>query len=130
MIKGRFFKNVLIFSVSVLFLFSSCDGTKRVITKNDNERTGDSDVEDTNDSDEISDSFTENENDVENDEDAVYSICGNNIVEGKELCDGNVKDCKEIDPVEYIAGKAKCSEDCNSWDTLTCEENPYECGMI
>jgi len=48
--------------------------------------------------------------------------CGNDIVEGFELCDGSIDDCVSIDPVKYSGGKAYCKDDCSGWDTITCTE--------
>ena len=50
------------------------------------------------------------------------SECGNGIVEGNEVCDGNIIDCVEINSSLYEGGKAKCLSDCSGWDTATCDE--------
>jgi len=57
----------------------------------------------------------------------VFHECGNDIVEGPEVCDGNVKDCVDISSSLYSAGKAVCNDACSGWDTITCEENTGEC---
>ena len=52
------------------------------------------------------------------------SICGNEIVEGKEVCDGNLANCVDIDPEKFSGGKAYCKDDCTGWDEVTCDEKP------
>jgi len=60
----------------------------------------------------------------------VYSIsvsppqndCGNNIIEGTELCDGTDlgdDDCVTINQ-GFVDGTLACSSSCNSWDTTSC----------
>ena len=56
----------------------------------------------------------------------VY-VCGNDLVEPGEICDGNAKDCAEIDPEKYTHGKAPCYETCSGWDTVVCR-NFSQCG--
>ncbi len=58
----------------------------------------------------------------------VLHQCGNTIVEGPELCDSDLKNCVEIDPVKYESGKAKCKTDCLGYDVVTCQEVKTECG--
>ena len=58
--------------------------------------------------------------------------CGNTVVEGAEMCDGNTSDCSEISS-EFVAGVAACLSDCSGFDTATCkkEGDPIgdpECG--
>ncbi|HOW52124.1 MAG TPA: hypothetical protein PLV42_08810 [bacterium] len=61
--------------------------------------------------------------------DEVPHECGNFIQEGPEACDGDTKDCVDIDAEKYGAGKAKCLEDCSDYDTATCDAaEPHECG--
>lgn len=50
------------------------------------------------------------------------AVCGNNAVEGAELCDGSLDFCVDIDPSKFSGGKAYCLDDCSGWDTITCEE--------
>gem|GEM_PF-1599613 len=54
----------------------------------------------------------------------VSLSCGDDIVDGGELCDGNLGDCVDIDPEKYSGGKAYCNDTCNGWETATCEEIP------
>lgn len=58
----------------------------------------------------------------------VFHECGNDTVEGPEVCDGGTKDCVEIDPSSFLGGKAACKKDCSGWDTATCEEGSAVCG--
>jgi|GEM_PF-3920135 len=57
----------------------------------------------------------------------VFHECGNDIVEGPEVCDGNLKDCVDISSSLYSGGRALCNDTCSGWDTVTCEENTGEC---
>ncbi|HRZ78943.1 MAG TPA: LamG domain-containing protein [bacterium] len=125
MYLSRFFSLAVLFIVLQVLVFAGCDGsnTRRTVSETDKDSVTDEDsvTDDPEDSDTAADESTA-------DEDSVSAKCGNSIVEQGELCDGNVKNCAEIDPVAYISGKAKCDKDCMKWDTSTCEENPYECG--
>lgn len=59
----------------------------------------------------------------------VPHTCGNDITEGPEACDGDLKNCTDIDAELYGGGKAKCLADCSGYDTATCETvEPHECG--
>lgn len=62
------------------------------------------------------------------DTDSVSASCGNGTVDGSEICDGDVKDCVDIDAVAYNGGKAMCKADCSGYQTATCEEVPHTCG--
>lgn len=48
--------------------------------------------------------------------------CGNEILEVPEACDSDLKDCVDIDSSKYKGGKAKCNNNCDAYDTVTCEE--------
>ena len=127
---------LFILVISTVLIFAAC-GDSKVKASSDDESTSDSDTEQVGDSDEeTSDSENkddpnndENNNDeTENDSDSTDAVCGNEIVESGEECDGNVKLCTEIDDTLYSGGKAKCKDDCSGFSTLTCDEVPYECG--
>jgi len=62
------------------------------------------------------------------DSDQKPDTCGNGEVDLGEVCDGGLKNCTEIDPMKYKAGKAACLDSCLGWDTVTCEEYEYDCG--
>ena len=66
-----------------------------------------------------------------NDEESVSddtAVCGNEVVEEGEECDGGEKDCSEIDE-KFISGKATCNTTCDGWDLTNCEEGVgSECG--
>ncbi|HDT11858.1 MAG TPA: hypothetical protein ENN58_03880 [bacterium] len=51
--------------------------------------------------------------------------CGNDIVEEGELCDGNYKNCFDVDG-KYSSGLAKCNETCDGWITDSCSEGGPE----
>jgi hypothetical protein len=54
------------------------------------------------------------------------AVCGDNVVEGAEKCDGTLDLCVDIDSSKYSGGKAYCLEDCTGWDIETCEEKSAE----
>ena len=58
--------------------------------------------------------------------DEVPHECGNTIKEGPEACDGDTKNCVDIDATKYSGGKAKCLADCTAYDTATCDEKVPE----
>ncbi|HNT27339.1 MAG TPA: hypothetical protein PKH10_04080 [bacterium] len=60
--------------------------------------------------------------------DEVPHECGNNVKEGPEACDGDTKNCVDIDANKYSGGKAKCLTDCSAYDTATCDEKLPVCG--
>lgn len=57
-------------------------------------------------------------------------VCGNNIVDSKEACDGGTIDCIKLDAEVYESGKAICLKDCTGWDPLTCVEKETNDGDI
>jgi len=76
------------------------------------------DIENIPDDDNIS-SDTAN---ISDDED-IYSndidnsvVCGNDLIEFGEICDGTVKECKDIDSSLYISGDATCDSSCTDFD--------------
>ena len=50
----------------------------------------------------------------------VVANCGNGLTEEGEKCDGGYKPCKNIDS-SFTGGYANCNENCNGYDTSTCE---------
>ena len=54
-------------------------------------------------------------------EETEEAVCGNDIVEEGEVCDGNQKSCIDIDGEKYDGGKASCNDTCDGWDVETCE---------
>ncbi|HSW61394.1 MAG TPA: hypothetical protein VLJ60_11370, partial [bacterium] len=53
------------------------------------------------------------------------STCGDEKVEGKEVCEKDeLKNCVEINAEKYSGGKAYCKDDCTGWDEITCDEKP------
>lgn len=102
---------MLLRTVLFVFLFAAltaCSDTKKTV-KSDNDSAGDEDTAVT-------------------DDDTVSATCGNDKVDNGEACDGDIKNCTDIDSTLYTSGKAKCSEDCKKYDTVTCEEVFHECG--
>ena len=127
----RLFSFSLIFFI---FFITSCDGSSIRKPKPDSISVSDSDDETENDADNIAvndkDKTDENvvtDNDSEIPDD-VNAVCGNDIIEGTEPCDGNVANCVDINSKQYESGKAKCLDDCSGFDTITCVEVPMECG--
>ncbi|HQN74351.1 MAG TPA: hypothetical protein PLB16_13115, partial [bacterium] len=61
--------------------------------------------------------------------DEVFMECGNSIVEGIEVCDGNTMDCRDLNPDKYESGTATCGLLCDSWNESECVLNkPAVCG--
>ncbi|HOG44326.1 MAG TPA: hypothetical protein PK560_09610 [bacterium] len=52
--------------------------------------------------------------------DEVFMECGNTIVEGIEVCDGNTMDCHDLNPEKYESGTATCGLLCDSWNESNC----------
>ncbi|HQJ59840.1 MAG TPA: S8 family serine peptidase, partial [bacterium] len=50
----------------------------------------------------------------------VVASCGNDLTEGDEVCDGNLRPCTMIDD-SFTGGYANCRDDCRGYDTSTCE---------
>lgn len=102
---------MLLRAVLIIFLFSaliSCGDTKKTV-KSDNDSTGDEDT-------------------FVSDDDSVSATCGNGSIDTSEACDGDIKNCTDIDSSLYSSGKARCKDDCLGYDTVTCEEVFHECG--
>ena len=120
--------------ILVFVIFAGCDSSSIKKPKPDSITVSDSDTETENDTDETvsddkdkTDNNTETDNDTEKPDD-VNAVCGNEIIEGSEECDGNVANCVDLNEKLYEGGKAKCLDDCSGYDTVTCEEVPMECG--
>lgn len=45
--------------------------------------------------------------------------CGNKLPDEGEVCDGDAKECSEIDP-SFLGGYASCKADCTGYDTSSC----------
>jgi hypothetical protein len=129
------------------FLFVSCGNytTKHFVPPDDKDISGnndkdvsdeetddsESDVTDIGDPDEEYDVEIPDENDDEDDDSSSFipvTVCGNDRVEGNEVCDGNRVECEEFG---YISGWAYCKPDCTGWSTGTClkecEEDTLKC---
>ncbi|HNW83229.1 MAG TPA: hypothetical protein PKG52_10100 [bacterium] len=113
--------------VLAVFVFSVSCGDSTVRTHKSDNDLGVSD-----DDSELSDSTTDENSDETADEQAdsdnIPETCGNSAVDVGEICDGNVINCTEIDPLKYESGKAKCLATCLGWNTATCVEIPQTCG--
>lgn len=113
----RFFSFSFIFFI---FFITSCDGSsiKKANPNPDTEAISDDEKKDEN-------TTTDSDSEIPDD---VNTVCGNEIVEGSESCDGNIANCVDINSKLYEGGKARCLDDCSGFDTVTCEEVPMECG--
>ncbi len=64
----------------------------------------------------------------------IKPVCGNDLIEGNETCDGGAKPCVQVDPETWISGDAYCNSTCNGWDIDACEPKPDACtcgnGMV
>jgi len=52
------------------------------------------------------------------------AICGNNLIETGETCDGNSVQCTALSP-DYIGGTATCNSTCSGYNTGSCEEDGW-----
>ncbi len=50
------------------------------------------------------------------------TLCNNNRVDQDELCDSEVKPCKELDPTRFDSGDARCNSSCTDWDLSACKK--------
>ena len=97
-------KTLSLFSILLFVsLFLSCGGSeKKPVTPDE----PDTEAMDTDTDTDPSDSGSE-------------SSCGNRVVDEGEVCDGNAKDCSEINP--NSTGFAYCKADCSGYDEGTCQ---------
>ena len=51
------------------------------------------------------------------------AVCGNRSLETGEVCDGEAKECSEIDH-GYTSGFAVCNPTCSGWDKSNCQGTP------
>ncbi len=49
----------------------------------------------------------------------ITELCGNETIEGSEICDTNVKPCYSID-AKFISGEASCNVNCTGFDIEFC----------
>ncbi|MGI6394001.1 MAG: hypothetical protein ACOX2F_04635 [bacterium] len=95
------------------------EGTEDVDETSDTDEENDideiSDTDERNDADEVGDIEGTDDEDVLPDED-YFSICGDGIVEGNEICDGNSTACSLLGI--GTEGNADCKEDCTGWLTF------------
>ena len=98
-------KTFLTISILVLALafIVSCGSGEKTVTPDDQP---DTEAVDTDTNTDPSDSGSE-------------SSCGNRVVDAGEVCDGNAKDCSEINP--NSTGFAYCKSDCSGYDESTCK---------
>jgi len=122
-----------IFLIFVVLTFAACGSdTKRPKTDDENsdtdeiEQTDDDSGNTENDNSTVTDD--EKEDKAINDDDNSNAVCGNNITELGEPCDGNVVDCVDIDSSKYTGGKARCKKDCSGFDDITCNMADDYCG--
>ena len=104
--KALSFFSILLF----LTLFSSCGNSeKKPVTPDD---PTDTEAVDT-------DTDTDTDSDPA---DTGSTDCGNRIVDEGEVCDGDAKECSEIDPA-FTGGYAVCETDCSGWNMSGCHSN-------
>jgi agmatine/peptidylarginine deiminase/subtilisin-like proprotein convertase family protein len=53
----------------------------------------------------------------------AYPVCGNNIVEAGEVCDGNTISCSNIPGKDWTNGTATCLNDCSGWNESNCSKS-------
>ena len=55
-------------------------------------------------------------------DDKPATNCGNRITEEGEVCDGDAKECSEVDS-SFTGGYATCKSDCTGYDTTACSSD-------
>jgi hypothetical protein len=50
--------------------------------------------------------------------------CGNNIIEGSEVCDGTALDGETCETQGYLSGDLSCLSDCSGYDVSVCSNDP------
>jgi len=132
-------KNFLFLMIMIGITMVSCENyvMSRVVPIPDNDTVNNPDESSNNNNDDdisVIDEF--NEPDPDNDDEFAdesetlddseeddsssfvpFAICGNNKVEGKEVCDGNTIECEELG---FISGFAFCKPDCSGWNDSAC----------
>lgn len=103
----------------LIAILPACDSGNSAKTDNqpanDEAATGDNIVNDETVTDEtVTDETTPDE---------ATTTCGNDITEGSEACDGDAKDCTQINAA-YISGWAECKSDCSGYETSSCTVDP------
>ena len=91
----------------------------------DDSDTDDSDTDDpdTTDTADTGDTEPTDTGDTEPTENPADPICGNGIIEGNEICDGNTIPCSNLASAPEN-GTAECAPDCMSWNTSNCYDSP------
>lgn len=79
-------------------------------SKADSDSMEASDADDNQQSDELAD----------NDSDTQI-LCGNGFKDWNEVCDGDSRNCADIDAELYSGGVAPCSSSCSTYDVTACE---------
>ncbi|HRZ79112.1 MAG TPA: DUF4215 domain-containing protein [bacterium] len=121
---------VLFFIIFALFVLVSCD-TKKTGAGTDNESvidddtatlTDDDSTTDSEDTDTVTDSdeIVTDSDEISDSDIFTLPVCGNGKIEGSEVCDGDTKNCVDIDAERYLEGTATCADDCTEYDTRTC----------
>ena len=55
---------------------------------------------------------------------SVASVCGDEIIENGEVCDGNIVECSSIDS-SYFSGIAACNSTCDGYNESVCESDGW-----
>ncbi len=101
--------------VMLSFLWCSCENESKK-TQND---TGGGDADTSVGDEEVTDTTTSDEMVT----DDTSFTCGNGTTDPGEACDGDAKECSEINST-YIVGWASCKSDCSGYDISTCSMAP------
>ncbi|HOW51161.1 MAG TPA: hypothetical protein PLV42_03835 [bacterium] len=109
--------------VSMLFFIACGDDTDK--TPVDNNTTPDNTVTDDTVTDNAVPDDTATDNAQPTDDDVSTAVCGNSMTETGEACDGDVKDCTQID-ANYTGGLAECKADCSGYDLTACTTGTYD----
>ncbi|MDA3863996.1 MAG: DUF4215 domain-containing protein [Deltaproteobacteria bacterium] len=76
------------------------------------------------------DNDSNNTNNINNVNNVNNENCGNDFIEGDEVCDGTAldeNDCTTIGE-NFVGGILACNQSCDAWDTSKCTSVVSECG--
>ncbi len=114
-------KMFLVILAAMMILVACGDDTKTPV---DNNATSDDTVTD----DAVTDNTIPDDTVIDNaqpTDDIAAAVCGNNMTETGEACDGDVKECTQIDG-NYAGGWAECKSDCSGYDLAACTTGTYD----
>lgn len=107
-----------IFSVVLFMTIVACDDGGKKTTNDDNAPTNDDNAQ----TDDVLTDDIVTDNTVPTD-DTTPLNCGNGVTDTGEACDGDAKECAQINSA-YVGGWATCKSDCSGYDVSGCTVDP------